>query len=140
MIGILERIYSKLPSFSPELKGFVVKILPVLVLLAGVVMLAMSAIEVISTPFFSVLSINNIGLPFLITNLLGILIGILMIIGFKGLRKRKLIGWKYIFWSQIVWIVSQLIWIFTGNLSISISLILAIIFLYPLFEVKNEYK
>lgn len=140
MIGILESLYSKLPSFSPDLRDLTVKILPILILISGIVMLAMSVIEVISTPFFSVLSINNIGLPFLLTNILGILIGILMILGFRGLRKRKLIGWKYVFWSQIIWIVSQLVWIVTGNFSISVSLILAIIFLYPLFEVKNEYK
>lgn len=134
-IGWFGLIYSKLPNLGIELRDFIVKILPLLALIGGILMTLASIAEVLGTPFISVFTLGKSTLiqTLFLTGAIGLVQGILMISAFKSLKKKTLKGWKLMFWSQILWIISSLI-------SLSPSVLLGLVFLYPLFQVKSEYK
>jgi hypothetical protein len=64
---------------------------------------------------------------------LGIAQGIMMFISVPSLNKKLMRGWKLLFWSQILWIVSSI-------LTFSPSLIISLILFYPFFQVKKYYN
>lgn len=135
VIELFDKAYSLLPQFSSDVKEVVVKILPYITLVFGLLLAFASIMEILGTSFISILAFGKSTLiqTLLLTNVLGIVQGILMVSAFTALRKRNKRGWKLIFWSQILWIISSLI-------SFSITLILGFIFLYPLLKVRSEYK
>lgn len=135
VIDIFDKAYSLLPDLSPEVREAVVKILPFLAVIFGLLMVIASIVEILGTPFISILALGKSTLiqTLLLTNVLGIVQGILMVSAFTALRRRSIRGWKLIFWSQILWIISSLI-------SLSLALMLGFLFLYPLFKVRNYYK
>lgn len=135
LIDIFDKAYSLLPQFSSEVKQTVVKILPYLAIIFGLIITIASIMEILGTPFISILAFGKSTLiqTLVLTNVLGIVQGILMVSAFTGLRRKSKRAWKLIFWSQILWIISSLI-------SLSAALTLGFIFLYPLLKVKSEYK
>lgn len=136
MIDWLDALYSKLPNLGRELRDFIVKILPILILIAGVLVTFASIVDILGTPFISVFTGPGQGFIFqrlMIVNVLGIIGGIFMIASFRGLRKKSKKGWRLVFWSQIIWVISALI-------SFSPSFILGLLVLYPLFQVRDSYK
>jgi hypothetical protein len=135
-INWLGNIYSNLPKFSPELKAFVVKILPWLVGIGGILITFASIAEIVGSPFLSIFTLNGgakIFQTLLIVNVIGIIQGVLMIAAFRPLRRDTKKGWRLVLWSQLLWIASALI-------TLSPSVILGIVFLYPLFQVRSHYK
>lgn len=135
VIELFDKPYSLLPQFSSDVKAAVIKILPYLAIIFGLLITIASIMEILGTPFISILAFGKSTLiqTLLLTNVLGIVQGILMVSAFTGLRRMSKRGWKLIFWSQILWIISSLI-------SFSITLILGFLFLYPLLKVRSEYK
>lgn len=136
MINFLDSLYSKLPSLGQELRDFVVKVLPILSLLAGILLTFSSVIDIIGTPLINLLSMGGGATIFqklMIVNVLGLLEGIFLIIAFPALRKKSKRGWGLVLYSQLLWILSAL-------LSLSPSFILGFLFLYPLFQVRSHYR
>ncbi len=136
LVNFLDSLYSKLPKLGPELRSFIEVILPFLAIIFGFLITFASFMDILGTPFLSVFSSNEGSSVFrklMIVNALGILEGILMLLAFLPLRRRAKRGWKLIFWSQILWVVSALI-------TLSPSFILGFLFLYPLFQVRHSYK
>ncbi len=135
LIDIFDKAYSLLPEFSSETREAVVKILPYLAVIFGFLITIASVMEILGTPFISILAFGKSTLiqTLLLTNVLGIVQGILMVSAFSALRRKSQRGWRLLFWSQILWIISSFI-------SLSLSLILGFLFLYPLFKVKPYYK
>ena len=135
VIGFFDKAYLLLPEFSPDVKNTVVKVLPYLAVIFGLLMVIASIVEILGTPFISILALGKSTLiqTLLLTNVLGIAQGILMVSAFSALRRKNQRGWRLLFWSQILWIISSLI-------SFSLALILSFLFLYPLFKVRNYYK
>ncbi len=135
VIGVFDKAYSLLPQFSPDVKDAAVKVLPYIALVFGLLLTLASIMEILGTPFISILAFGKSTLiqTLLITNVLGIIQGVLMVSAFRALRRRTQRGWRLVFWSQILWIISSLI-------SLSLSLILGFLFLYPLLKVKSEYS
>ena len=136
IVDFIDSLYSKLPGFGPEIKDFIVKVLPYLAIIAGLVIVFSSVVDLLGTPFLNALTRSGGATIFqklMIVNVLGVVEGVLMIIAFKGLRKRKMIGWRLILWSQILFVVSALI-------SFSPSFLLGLVFLYPLFQVRTSYR
>ena len=135
-INFLGSLYSKLPKFNPELKDFVVKILPWIVLVGGILITFASITEMIGSSFLSIFNTNgafSIFKTLLFVNVLGIIQGILMIVAFRPLRRKSFKGWRLVFWSQLLWIIATLI-IFSP------SFLLGLLFLYPLYQVKSHYR
>lgn len=136
IVGFFEKAYSYLPKLSPQIKEFIVRVLPPISIVFGLLIALSSILELLGTPVISLFSSKST-LPviqiLLITNVLGVFQGLLMIFAFSGLKKKHEKAWRYLVWSQILWIVGSL-------LTLSTSVIFALIILYPLFGVKEEYK
>jgi hypothetical protein len=136
MINFLDSLYSKLPKLGQELREFIVKILPILSLIAGILLTFSSVVDIIGTPFINLLSMGGGATIFqklMIVNVLGLLEGIFLIIAFPALRHKSKKGWGLVLYSQLLWILSAL-------LSLSPSFILGFLFLYPLFQVRSYYR
>lgn len=135
LVSWFDLIYSKFPNLDIELINFIVKVLPLFTLIGGILMTLASIAEVLGMPFISVFTLDKSTLiqTLFLTGAMGIMQGIVMISAFSSLRKKSIKGWKLIFWSQVLWIISSII-------SLSPSVLLGLVFLYPLFQVKSEYK
>jgi hypothetical protein len=136
LIEFLDSFYSKLPSFGHELRDFIVKVFPFLAIITGVIVVFSSLVDLLGTPFLNSLTSGGGATIFqklMIVNILGVIEGVFMILAFRGLRRKKRSGWRLILWSQIIFIVSAL-------LSFSPSFLLGFIFLYPLFQIRTNYR
>lgn len=132
----IENFYLKLPGIPSELKDFIVKILPFISLIFGILLTIAAVIDLFGTPVLSAFSMSG-GSSFirglLVTNTLGIIQGIMMILAFAPLRKNKIVGWRLIFYAQVVWIFSSL-------LTFSPWFLISILLFYPFFQVKSNYR
>ena len=136
VVDFLDLFYSKLPRFGPEIKDFIVKVLPFIAIFAGFIITFSSVVDLLGTPILNALTSGGGATIFqklMIVNVLGVVEGVFMIVAFRSLRKRKKSGWRLILWSQILFVISAL-------LSLSPSFLLGFIFLYPLFQVRDNYR
>ena len=137
VIGSIEKVYSFLPKLGSDLKSYVVAVIPSLSLVFGLLITLSSVLELLGTPFISLFSMKSSNLPviqiLLITNVIGIFQGLLMVFAWKPLRKKLEKGWRFLVWSQILWIISM-------AFSLSSSAIFGLVLLYPIIQVKSEYK
>lgn len=135
IIGWFEKAYSKLPSLSPELKDFTVRIIPFFTIVFGILIAIASVMDFLGS---AVISSFTLGGPqiiqqLLVRSVLGIAQGIIMIFAFPPLRAHQQKGWRLLFWSQILWILAAAV-------SFNSAIILGFLILYPLFQVKNHYR
>jgi hypothetical protein len=136
LLSWFEDFYLKLPPLSVENREYIVKILPYLSIVFGILIVISSVLEILGTPVLSAFTLNKT-LPaiqiLLIVNVLGIAQGIMMFSSVPSLNKRLLRGWKLLFWSQVLWIISSL-------LTFSPSLMISLVLFYPFFQVKKYYQ
>ncbi len=135
IIGWFEKIYSKLPSLSSELKTFVIRIIPFFTIVFGVLITLASVMDFLGS---AVISSFTLGGPqilqqLLVRSVLGIAQGIIMIFAYPPLKAGQQRGWRFLFWSQILWIIAAVI-------SFNPAVILGFLILYPLFQVKGHYR
>lgn len=135
-ISSFENFYLRLPSLNRELREIIVKILPPVVLISGILLTLAAIFEFLGTPILSAFTLGS-GVGFirdlLITNVLGVFQGLLMIFAFVPLINKKQKGWRLVFWSQILWIAATL-------LTLSPWVLLGVILFYPLFQVRSQYR
>lgn len=135
IIGLFEKIYSKLPSLSSDLKTFIVRIIPFFTIVFGLLITIASVMDFLGS---AVISSFTLGGPqiiqqLLIRSVLGIAQGIIMIFAYPPLKAHQQRGWRLLFWSQILWIIAAVV-------SFNPAVILGFLILYPLFQVKNHYR
>lgn len=135
IIGLFEKIYSKLPSLSPELKSFTVRIIPFFTIVFGLLVTIASVMDFLGS---AVISSFTLGGPqilqqLLVRSVLGIAQGIIMIFAYLPLKAGQQKGWRLLFWSQILWIIAAVI-------SFNPAVILGFLILYPLIQVKGHYR
>ncbi len=135
IIGTFEKIYSKLPSLSLDLKEFVVRVIPFFTILFGILITIASVMDFLGSSVISSFTLTGpqIIQQLFIRSILGIAQGIIMIFAFPPLKKHKERGWRLLFWSQIIWILAAAV-------SFNSAIILGFLILYPLFQVKNYYR
>ena len=56
VINFLDSFYSKLPNFGSEIKDFIVKVLPFLAILTGIIITFSSVVDILGTPFLNALT------------------------------------------------------------------------------------
>lgn len=136
IIGIFERFYLKFPPLGEDLKRFIIQILPLFALIAGVLITVGAVIDFLGTPIFSAFTLGggiDLVRQLLLIDAIAVVLGILMIFSYPSLRGHHQRGWRLLFWAQILWALS-------GVITFSPSLLLAIVLFYPLFQVKSYYK
>ena len=135
IIGILEKVYLKLPSMSTGLKDFTVRILPQFTIVFGILITLASVLDFLGSAFITSFTLGGpqIIQQLLLRSVLGIAQGVIMIFAFRPLKNHQQKGWRLLFWSQVLWIIAAAI-------SFNSSVILGFLILYPLFQVKSYYK
>lgn len=135
----LEDIFKKVPALPPNAIDTVVRIIPWLALIFGILgilgaffrgfgilsVLAPSAVLAGTYPYGRLGIITIIG---------GLVASIMMLIAFPGLKAGKMGGWTLLFWSEVVNAVTSIIGFSIG------SVIGTAIAFYLLFQIKTKYK
>lgn len=137
VISSLEDFYKKAPHLPANIREVLVKIVPwiavifgVLTVLGGLALVGVSPVAMFGGVGNSVFA--------LVSGVIAIVSGVLMVIAFPKLQKHQYAGWRLLFWVEVLNIVSSL-------LALSVSAVIgaiigALIGFYLLFEIRSYYK
>ena len=140
--GTLDEYFGKkAPALPQNIKAIIVKIAPYLVIIsliftipAILVLFGLGSLATVLSPLGGARSVA--GVP---TMWVGILLLIPAVIleamAVPGLFSRKIAAWRYVYWAQLISIVSSLV-----QINIVGALLSALIGFYLLFQVKSLYK
>jgi|SRR5579872_2932645 len=135
IISITENWFKNTPDLPTGIKEILVIITPWIALVFGIISVIGSLIVIRSLFMPSVSGSSGLS-P--ISALLGLVSSILLAAAFPGTKSRRLEGWTFLYWSQMVSVVNILI---NFNLAAVISAIISfIIGFYLLFQIKSYYK
>jgi hypothetical protein len=138
IITSMEQVYGKLPSLPTNVKDFIVMVTPWLALIFGIlgVLGSLSAfgISVVASPLVALGGGFNAATGLIVATIIGLVACILELVAFPGLLKRKMSGWKFLFWVEALGVLSAII-----SLS-GFGVIMALIWFYFLFQIKSYYK
>ncbi len=132
--------FDKAPALPKTWRENLVKAIPVLTLIFGIlgIILSISGLGIFTaaSPFayFGGATPLYYGNGFL-TMLLYLIGYVLMLAAYPGTKGRKIKGWKLLFWSEAIFFVGGLI-----SLSIVSAIIGALIGFYLLFQIRSYYK
>lgn len=145
-VGKFETVFKGLPHLPKGIVEFLVSITPWLAGLGGIG----NVYGGLTGLFFSqrragmwqyVKAYSGIGNGYFIaTSILSLLTGALLLMAFTPLKGRKLNGWMFLFWVNILGLVQSVISMVFGYGGLVGTLIGAAIGFYVLFEVKKSYK
>lgn len=140
--GMLDEYFGKkAPALPQNIKEFIVKIAPYLVIIsliftipAILVLFGLGSLATVFSPLGGTRAVA--GVP---TMWVGIILLIPAVIleamAVPGLFSRKITAWRYMYWAQFISIVSSLV-----QINIVGALLSALIGFYLLFQVKSLYK
>ena len=140
--GTLDEYFGKkAPALPQNIKEIIVKIAPYLVIIS--VIFTVPAILLLLGLGGLASTIAPVGGARAVASLPMMWIGILLLIpvillevmAIPGLFSRKITAWRYVFWAQLISIISSLV-----TLNIAGALLSVLIGFYLLFQVKSLYK
>lgn len=131
----------KAPQIPANIKEVFVKIAPYLAIISVVitvpslfVIFGLGGLATVVAPMGGYQSVT--ALPMMWLNIILLIpVIILELMAIPGLFGRKIAGWRYMYWAQLISIVSNLI-----QLNIVGAIISALIGFYILFQIKSYYK
>jgi hypothetical protein len=138
----LKDVYAKAPALPKSATDFLVSVAPWLALIFGVlaILAGIGGLGVFTA--FSPLAYMYAGVGYtaflLVASVIGIVEGILMVLAFMPLKKRRIRGWNLLVWSEALAIVSSLVSLNVG--SVVGAVIAAAIAFYILFQIEPAYK
>jgi len=131
----------KAPALPQGIKEIIVKIAPYLNIIALIftipailVLLGLGSIATVLAPVGGAQSVASVPTMWVGIILL-VPVVVLEAMAVPGLFSRKAVAWRYVFWAQVITIVSNLV-----QFNIVGGIIGAIISFYILFQVKSLYK
>lgn len=138
IIGMMEEWFSKLPALPTNWREVLVKVTPWIALIFGVlgVVLSLLGLGVLAflSPFVFMAGGWGAATGGPVAAVLWLASSALMLLAYKGLSQRKLGGWNFLFWSEVVSLVSSVVlFSVTGVLG-------ALVGFYLLFQIKSYYK
>lgn len=127
----------KAPKLSEKGKGWIVKILPWLTLILGLValpaILAGLGLGAIVTPFLILGGgTKHLGWSFLF--LISAIQTIMELVAVPGLFKKSKKGWQLLYWANLLGLASSVL-SFSG-----MGLVITAVSLYLLYQIKNNYR
>ncbi len=145
LIDTLEELFSKAPALPKNAKDFIVGITPWVALVFGVlgVLIGLSGLGFMTalaplasmgwgTAYGSGVGFYGLGM---VSSVLFLGSSALMVAAYPGTKSRMMSGWTFLFWSQLLSVVSSFI-----TMNLVNGLLAAIIGFYPLFQIKSYYK
>lgn len=131
----------KAPALPQNIKEIIVKIAPYLIIISVIVtlpaiflLLGLGGLTTMMAPFGDVRSVSSIPTMW-ISILLLVPVVILEAMAIPGLFSKTATAWKYLYWAQIISVVSSL-----AQFNIIGAFISALIGFYLLFQVRSLYK
>ena len=131
----------KAPAMPENIKEIIVKLAPFLAILGVILslpavflLLGLGGLATMMSPFGGMQAMTTIPTMWLSIVLL-IPVVVLEILAIPGLFARTKQGWKYMYWAELISIVSSI-----AQFNIIGAVIGALIGFYLLFQVKNLYK
>lgn len=138
-VKMLEEWFAKFPPLPDQAKDVVVKVMPWIALVFGILgilgFVAATGLLSMMSPFMMLGGGLGMTIGGLLSGLLGIVGSVLMLISFSGLKSRKIVGWRWAFYAESVFILSNLI-----TLNLFGAVLSFLIGFYFLFQVKSYYK
>lgn len=138
IITTVEGWFAKLPNLPKDARGLLVKITPWFALIFGVLgILGGIAGLGLLTAFSGFALIGGAGQALgsgLIASILLLVSSALLLAAFPGTNARRMQGWKLLFWSEAVSLVSAVL-----GFSVS-GIIFSLIGFYIIFQIKSYYK
>lgn len=140
--GVIEEYFGKkAPALPANIKEVIVKIAPYLIIVALIltlpaifVLLGLGGLSTTLAPVGGAQSVSAVPTMWL-SILLLIPVVILEAMAIPGLFSRKITAWRYLYWSQLITVVSGLV-----QFNIIGAITSAVIGFYILFQVKSLYK
>jgi hypothetical protein len=138
IIAISEGWFKKLPPVSSQARTKIVHIMPWLALIFGILGIVVSVAGLGVLTFLSPLILLGGGVHAAGAGIIGVLLGlvssVLLLAAYPGLKAHKFKGWKLVYWSQVLGVISSL-------LSFSIvGILVGLVGIYLLFQIKSAYK
>jgi hypothetical protein len=138
----LDEYYAKLPVLPKGVNDFIVSVAPWLALIFGVLAIlsgvaAFGFLSVLS-PFAAVVGAGGYAITAILSSVVLLVQGVIELLAFSPLRKRKVMGWNLMFYSLILSVVSSVVAL--SAFSVVSSLVGALIGYYILYQVKSYYK
>ncbi len=141
IVDPMENFFKKAPALPTNWREFLVRITPWLAIIFGVlgVLGGLAAVGLLT--MFSPLAalsgtsgVNSYGSG-VIAAWIWLASSVLMIVAYPGLKARKLSGWNWLFWSEVLSVVGSVV---AGSL---VNAVLgALIGFYIIFQIKSYYK
>lgn len=138
LVKMMEEWYSKMPSLPKSWSEFLVVITPWFALIFGVlgVLASLAAVGILTflAPLFLVSSGIGTASNGIVGSVLALVSSALLLAAFPGTKARKMQGWNFLFYSEVVSTISSIIAFSLGGV------IGALIGFYILFQIKSHYK
>lgn len=138
IIDKLDQWFSKLPALPANWKETLVKITPWIAIIFGVLGVAFSLMAVGVLTFFAPLVAQMgqgagmaAGGP--IAAVLWLVSSVLLLMAYKGTKERKASGWRLLFWSEVVSLLSAVVFFSVGGI------FWALVTFYLLFQIRSHY-
>lgn len=136
-IDSVETYYEKLPSLPKGGRKFIVTVLPWIALIFGAlgVLGAISGLGLFSqfSSYVNLAGSNVIGVSML-SLVLGLVSSVLLLVAFPGLKNKKEKGWRFLYYSEVVMLVSSIV-IFSVS-----GILMTLLGFYILYQVRSYYK
>lgn len=138
VVAKLEDVNSKLPALPNSATDLLVTVTPWIALIFGILGILGSLAAIGLLTALSPLMVIGTGVTqtgsAMITGVLGLISSALLLASFPGTRARKMQGWTFLFWSEVVSLVSSVV-----LFSVS-GVIFALIGFYIVFQIRSYYK
>jgi amino acid transporter len=136
-IDTVGEYFDRLPALPRNAKEVVVSIVPWLALIFGIIGIALSIVSFGIFSFLSpvlLLTGSKTAGSGIILVLLSLVSSIFLLLGFPGTQKRQEKGWKWVFYSEVVSLIADIV-------TISLSgIVLSLIGFYFLYQIRKLYK
>jgi len=140
----IEGLFKSLPHLPKGIVEFLVKIAPWIVLVAGIGSLYGGIKGIIGysgVPREYLNLVPHMSRGYLVlSGIIEVINGALLLVAFNPLRTHKFEGWMYLFWVQVLGIVTALLALVFGVIGVFAAVVGTLIGFYLVFEIKPHYK
>jgi hypothetical protein len=142
-ISKVEEPFKSLPHLPKGISEFFVKVAPWLALIGAILGLISGPVIGILGTFATLMTLSPVlMIAIIVSAVLTIINSILLLMAFTPLKNREMKGWVLLFWSEMLGLISSIVFLLDGSGSVSSlisTLIGTLIGFYILFEMKPFY-
>ena len=134
---MVEGYFKKLPALPKGGRDFIVMVLPWFSLIVGILGIvgAISSLGLFSSfsayMYWGGVSGANYGIVVLV---LGLISSVLLLMAFPKLQKKKEGGWNFVYYSEVVGLISSVVMFSLGGI------LMSLIGFYLLYQVRSYFK